>query len=126
MGAGADAGVGAGTLTLMSAIACPSTLYELRRWPLAGKNTVQNSQHRDARTATRRRTILQGQSGILRVNSRDHAVYERVWRVLQSHNDRDADEARRHDCRGVGTEAWELLALTTSPELAAWEVVVRP
>ena len=39
------------------------------------------------------RTVLQGQRGILRVNSRDHAVYERVWRVLQSHDDRDADEA---------------------------------
>ena len=82
------------------------------------------------RTQRRRRgrTILQGQSGILRVNGRDHAVYERVWRVLQSHDDRDSNKARRHGWysgrarAGAVRVSGSVVALTTSPKLAAWEV----
>lgn len=76
-----------------------------------------------------RRTVLQGQGGILRVDGRDHAVDERVWRVLQSHGDRDTDEARRHACWSEPKTSWNdrggglgVLAWTTSPELDGVEV----
>lgn len=39
-GCGGCGGAGAEALTLISAIICPSTVYEGRRWPELGKNTV--------------------------------------------------------------------------------------
>jgi hypothetical protein len=50
-------------------------------------------------------------------------VYERVWRVLQGDDDRDPDEARRHDCKQYRDESLGVLVFERRPpELAAWEV----
>ena len=95
-----------------------------------GLNSARSSASTRVRRA-RRRTILQGQGGILRVNGRDHAVYERVWRVLQRHDDRDSNEARRHGrCSGrarARAGVLRVVALTTSQAGGVGGVIVcRP